>query len=162
MRVAVNFRFSEGVTNQYDNEEFTTIDMVTYDLGIGVGRSGFFSIGYGTPSSDYYEGYMCKVGLGFDILSLAPTGGKSGRFGLTLGIEGEFASGSTTSIQDNRADVKYEDGNIYGGAVTLRLVEVFYMGIGYGFISSDEISSKGNYSLKGNYTNFIVGLNIPF
>jgi hypothetical protein len=36
------------------------------------------------------------------------------------------------------------------------------MGIGSGFISSAEIGPKGNYSLLGNYTNFIKGLNISF
>jgi hypothetical protein len=51
---------------------------------------------------------------------------------------------------------------IYGGTVTSGSVEVFYMGIGSGFISSAEIGPKRNYSLLGNYTNFIKGLNISF
>ena len=162
LRALVNFRLSEGVTDQDDNDRFTSMDMVTYDLGIGVGRSGYFSVGYGTPEIDTKEGSMYKFGLDFDVLSLVPTGGKPGRNGVILGIEGELGFGSTETVEENREDIETEDGTIYGGAVTLKLFEIFYAGIGYGFISSDVNGPDGESSLKGNYTNTIVGLNIPF
>jgi hypothetical protein len=159
LRIAVNFRLSEGVTNQHGDKDFTFIDMVTYDLGIGVGRSGFFSVGYGTPA--YNEGYLYKVGLGFDILSVLPLREEAGRHGLTIGIEGEYATGSFNTIEDIRSDVRSEDGSLYGGAVTLRLLEIIYVGLGYGVIKSEESGPKGDFSLKGNYSNYIIGINIP-
>ncbi len=160
LRGAINYRFSENVKDQNDNDQFTSMDLVTYDLGIGVGRSGFFSVGYGTP--EYRDGYMYKVGIGFDVFSIAPTGGKAGRYGITLGVEGEMGFGSTETVEDERSDIVTEDGTIYGGAVTLRLFEILTAGIGYGFISSEENGPDGDFELKGSYTNYIIGLNIPF
>ncbi|TVZ51859.1 hypothetical protein [Dokdonia sp. Hel_I_53] len=162
LRLAANFRLSENIKDEDGNEEYSFIDMVSYDLGIGVGRSGFFSVGYGTPESDYREGSLFKVGLGFDVLSVLATGNKAGRYFLTLGVEGEFAFANTESIEDERSDVVIEDGILYGGAVTLRLFEIFHVGIGYGFLNSDENGPGGDKTFKGNYTNTIVGLNIPF
>lgn len=161
LRVAANYRISENITDEDGNEDYTFIDMVTYDLGIGVGRNGFFSVGYGTPESDYREGSLFKIGMGFDIINLLPQD-KYGRYGITIGIEGEIAFGSTETIEDSYSDIITEDGTLYGGAVTIRLFEVLYLGVGYGFISSDESGPSGNKTFKGNYSNTIIGLNIPF
>ncbi|MCG1037668.1 hypothetical protein [Polaribacter sargassicola] len=161
LRFSTNYRISENIIDEDDNDAHTYLDMITYDLGIGVGRNGFFSVGYGTPDYKHIEGSSIKIGIGFDLINLAPLTNYN-RYGITIGIEGEFAFNNIESIEDNYRDVLSEDGTLYGGAVTIRLFELFYIGVGYGYITSEENGPNGNKTLKGNYSNTVLGLNIPF
>jgi hypothetical protein len=161
LSLAMNSREAGEVTDQNGNEIDTNLDFLTYELGIGVGRAGFFSVGYGVPANDFNEGSMIKLGMCFDIYSIGKTD-KWGRHYLTLGIEVEYGFGDSNSIEDNSADVMSESGSVYGGALTLRVFEVLYAGLGYGFISSDISGPNGSFEVSGTYNSLVVGINIPF